>query len=198
MIISNFNRIFYNNILLSKYRFLSKFDPQQPDISLNFSLKYTFKNLDETLVLFWLFYIITNKVPVATFSKFNKKNFSLSINNISLNTISIVLTNFFYNIKPILPKNKHIKYFSKNALFYMYTKLIKRGLFYDFQATFKQNLLEHIFYDLGISNIKLFLRIHVIYKDTTQPSNVFLDLVKLIGLEPIIKFHILNNNKDLE
>jgi len=46
------NDVTYDNILLSKYHFVSKPKLFVKDLQLSLELKYSFKNLDETLLIF--------------------------------------------------------------------------------------------------------------------------------------------------
>jgi hypothetical protein len=181
--------IIYDNILLSKYQLLSIPKLSIDNLNINLELKYTFKNLDETLLIFWLFFILGNKIPKVKFSKFNKKLCLMIFEDLSLEFLTKLLENFLYNVKYSPLKYKNIKYLSGAKFLYSYKKNDYRiNFFSKFSGVFKQNHLEHIFFDLGVSGIKLFFK--VVFKNNDNEKNnvkVYKDILKLSDSELCLK-----------
>jgi hypothetical protein len=182
----------YNNFVLSKYKLLLQPNMYFSFLNLGLDLKYTFKNLDETLVIFWLFYIINNNnAPKVKFSKFNKKVCYLSIRNTSFEFLSVLLEDFLYNTKYSSLKRKKVKYISGEKFMYSYLKKKDVYFFRHFSAVFKQNYLEYIFSDLGISGIKLLFKVNLrpLKKRFLLSNNInfYKDIIALYDVEKSFK-----------
>jgi hypothetical protein len=184
--------VMYNNFMLSKYKFLMQPNMCFNPFNLGLDLKYVFKNLDETLVIFWLFYIINdNNVPKVRFSKFNKKVCYLSIQNTSFTFLFSLLEDFLYNIKYSSLKKKKVSYISNEKFMYSYSKKKDVYFFSHFSAVFKQNYLEYIFSDLGITGIKLFFKVTLNPGEKkiflSNNANFYKDVISLYDVENLLK-----------
>jgi len=107
--------------------------------------------------------------------------------NISLDFLVNLLENFLYNVKYSPIKYKNVKYLSNHKFLYYYLNSQYRTYFFSkFSATFKQNYLEHIFYDLGVGGVKLFFK--VIFKNNDNENlKIYKDLLKLSNTEELLK-----------
>ena len=153
---------------------------------LDLELKYSFKSIDETLLVFWLFFILGNKkVPLVKFSKFNKKICLMQFKDISFTFLEILLEDFLYNTKYTSLKKRNVSFISDNNFLYKYNKHSKVYFFCNFSSIFKQNHLEHLFYDLGVSGLKFFFTL--VFRSQGSNINFYRDILQMYDVEYPIK-----------
>jgi len=142
------------NILLSKYNVVSrlKFD-KLPKLDINFSVKYSYRYIDEALFVFWLLHLITNSYAKVRFLRSKKKIIILTLNNISKKLL-IVLKAFFYN-RQTLKNLRNVVFIDKNENIFFYKYGSIRKFYCRFSSNFKQDNFEHVFQDLGANNLRL-------------------------------------------
>jgi len=179
----------FNNFLLSKYNLMLKPEFLVPKLHIDIQLKYTFKNIDETLLIFWLFFILCGKSPVVTFSKFNKKSCTMLFKDVSVEFIIFLLSDFLYNAKCIQIKKKNFEYISEHKFLCKYSKNSDIHFFCHFAGIFKQNNLEHIFYELGVSGIKLTFKLIFRAKKGSSVKTYF-DIIKMLDIEHLLKSYM--------
>jgi hypothetical protein len=149
-----------NNYLLSKYHKMFNFiEISKNKFKTNFSVKYQYKNVEDALLLYWLFVIIFEKSPKAYAYKFKKRTIVFSISNVDSLYFS-KFNDFIYNVNEIKykKKKKYINFYSKNNQYLSYKeKNPKRisSVLCQFKASLKKEIFDYIFYDLGVTSFRI-------------------------------------------
>lgn len=122
-------------------------------------VKYVYKkNIDDAVVLFWIFVIVFKKFPRVYVYPFKKRTLIMHLIGINLNCL-VDFKDFLYNVNTLKPKNKKktLKFYnSPND--YIYYKLSKSNkitpLRCEYSAFFKQEALDYMLKDLTVSSLK--------------------------------------------
>jgi hypothetical protein len=160
-------------------------------------VKYVYKrNIDDALVLFWIFVILFKKTPRVRPYLFKKRTLMMHLIGIDFNYLSI-FKNFLYNVVSFKPKDKKktLKFYHFSNS-YIYYKLSKSNsitpLKCDYSASFKHEPFDYIFNDLITSSLKFNACINIISNSLSLDNlifekNIFFDKVSMGGIDIKIK-----------
>jgi len=128
--------------------------------------------------------------PCVKFSKFNKRISIITLKSISIDIILRFLGLFLYN-KQFTKKQKINYYVDSIELLNTNNYLKKKKILClcSFKGVFKQDLLEHIFFNLGISGLKI--TSNIIFRSVNDINNSMFDLIHLSGYGTKIKEFLL-------
>jgi len=186
-----------NNYLLSKHELFNCIEFCKKKFRIDMKIKYVYKkNVDDALVLFWLFVIIFKKTPRVCLYLFKKRTLMLHLIDINFKYLA-VFKDFLYNINTLKPKNrkKTLKFYHfSNA--YIYYKLSKSNkitpLRCEYSAFFKQEPIDYILNDLVVSSLKFNVYTNIISNSLSSNNsifekNIFFDKVSMSGVDLKIK-----------
>jgi hypothetical protein len=163
-------------------------------LRMDIDIKYLYKNIEDVLLLYWLFTIIFEKSPKVSIYKFKKRLAVISfidIGHVHLNKLNY----FLYNIVYIKNKKKSLKSYSTKNVYLSYKENRINTLagasptLCQFKAAFKREPLDYIFSDLGVSGYRLFFTIFLmpLSKDLLLKRNLLFDTVSMDTIDSRIK-----------
>jgi hypothetical protein len=192
-IITNDNIKNYHNYLLSKYQITSNVGLLKFGVLINLEIKIYYRNIDETLLVFWLLLIASDyTIPSVTFSKFNKKVCFFKLKNISIECVIKLMQSFLYDKQQLKKKTSSSFFYLDDLNFLHNNNFLKDQCVIghcQFSAIFKQNYLEYIFYDLGVSNVKLFFDVKFVKREDFKNSTflIYKDIIQFMDYSNKLK-----------